>query len=102
MEKFKYEGTVFTDSVSLYEHLITFKNACDDYGDGDFAIKINYSNTNDLIEFIDHIKDYYGDYYGDGWVETIMEYIWATYDPTEEQVNIFDESYNYWEKISES
>jgi hypothetical protein len=102
MEEFKYGSKTYTDSVNLYKHLITFKNAQDDYGDGEFAIKINYSNTKDLIEFIDHVKDFYGNYDGDGWVETIMEQIWTSYNPSEEQEKIFDESYDYWKKKSDN
>ena len=98
MEGFKYGSKTYTDSVNLYDHLITFKNAQDDYGDGEFAIKINYIIPKDLIEFIDHVKDFYGNYDEDGWVETVMEHIWTSYNPSEEQEKIFDESYDYWKK----
>ena len=47
--------------MSLYEHIITFKNAEDGEGDGDFAIIIKYNDSKDLIEFVDHLKEYYGD-----------------------------------------
>lgn len=99
MEELKYEGTIFTDSMDLYEHIIAFKNAEDDYGDGEFAIKINYADSKDLIELVDHLKEYYEDYDGDGWVETLMGHIWGNLNPSEKQQKIFDESYDYWKEM---
>jgi hypothetical protein len=96
MEEFKYQSTTFTDSMSLYEHIITFKNAEDGYGDGDFAIIIKYNESKDLIELVDHLKDYYGDYYGDGWIETVMDNIWSSLLGTDEQDKINQEAYDYW------
>jgi len=96
MEEFKYESNTYTDSLRLYEHLISFKNAEDEFGDGEFAIKIKYNNTKDLIELIDHLKDFYGNYYGNGGFELVMTHIWDEVSPTDEQENILDESYNYW------
>lgn len=96
MENFKYQGKICTDSNSLYEHVIAFKNAEDDYGDGEFAIKINYNDSKDLIEFVDHLKEYYGDYNGDGWIETVMDNIWSSLLVTDEQDEINQEAYDYW------
>ena len=99
MEELKYESTTFTDSMSLYEHIITFKNAEDGYGDGEFAIKINYNNSKDLIELVDHLKEYYGDYNGDGWIETVMDNIWSSPLVTDEQDKINQEAYDYWKEM---
>ena len=44
MEELKYESKIYTDSISLYEHIIAFKNAEEGYGDDEFVIKINYEN----------------------------------------------------------
>jgi hypothetical protein len=96
MEEFKYQSTTFTDSMSLYEHIITFKNAEDGDGDGDFAIIIKYNDSKDLIEFVDHLKEYYGDYNGDGWIETVMDNIWSSLLVTDEQDKINQEAYDYW------
>jgi hypothetical protein len=96
MEEFKYQSTIFTDSMSLYEHIITFKNAEDGDGDGDFAIIIKYNDSKDLIEFVDHLKEYYGDYNGDGWIETVMDNIWSSLLVTDEQDKINQEAYDYW------
>lgn len=96
MEEFKYQSTTFTDSMSLYEHIITFKNAEDSEGDGDFAIIIKYNDSKDLIEFVDHLKEYYGDYNGDGWIETVMDNIWSSLLVTDEQDKINQEAYDYW------
>lgn len=96
MEEFKYQSTTFTDSMSLYEHIITFKNAEDGEGDGDFAIIIKYNDSKDLIEFVDHLKEYYGDYNGDGWIETVMDNIWSSLLVTDEQDKINQEAYDYW------
>ncbi len=96
MEEFKYQSTTFTDSMSLYEHIITFKNAEDGEGDGDFAIIIKYNDSKDLIEFVDHLKEYYGDYNGDGWIETVMDNIWSSLLVTDEQDEINQEAYDYW------
>jgi hypothetical protein len=82
--------------MSLYEHIIAFKNAEDDYGDVEFAIKINYNDSKDLIELVDHLKEYYEDYNGDGWIETIMDYIWSSLLVTDEQDKINQEAYDYW------
>ncbi len=96
MEEFKYQSTTFTDSMSLYEHIITFKNAEDGEGDGDFAIIIKYNDSKDLIEFVDHLKEYYGDYNGNGWIETVMDNIWSSLLVTDEQDEINQEAYDYW------
>lgn len=103
MEK-KYSGKILTDSLSLCEHLITFKDAEEGYADGEFCIIIKYNNAEDLIEFVDHIKDYYGDYDGDGWVITIMGQIWDEgFDEiTEEQEKFLEEAYNYWKKMNDN
>jgi hypothetical protein len=99
MEEFKYQSTTFTDSMSLYEHIITFKNAEDGDGDGDFAIIIKYNDSKDLIELVDHLKEYYGDYNGDGWLETVMDYIWSGgWLVTEEQEKIHQGAYDYWQE----
>ena len=99
MEEFKYQSTTFTDSMSLYEHIITFKNAEDGYGDGDFGIIIKYNDSKDLIELVDHLKEYYGDYNGDGWIETVMDYIWNGLLVTEEQDKIHQDAYDYWKEM---
>ena len=96
MEEFKYQSTTFTDSMSLYEHIITFKNSEDGHGDGDFAIIIKYNDSKDLIELVDHLKEYYGDYNGDGWIETVMDNIWSSLLVTDEQDKINQEAYDYW------
>lgn len=100
MEK-KYSGEILTDSLSLSEHLIGFKYAEESYADSEFCVIINYDNREDLIELVEHLKDFYGDYDGEGWVETVMGNIWGTFNPTEKQVKIFDESYDYWKKMKE-
>lgn len=99
MEELKYQSKIYTDSMSLFEHIIAFKNAEDGYGDDEFVIKINYKNSGVLIELVDHLKDYYGDYYGDGWVETVMDSIWSGgWSISDAQQKIFDESYDYWKE----
>ncbi|MFZ4672455.1 MAG: hypothetical protein ACOYLT_10620 [Flavobacterium sp.] len=101
MEK-NYSGEILTDSLSLYEHIIAFKDAEEGYADSEFCIIINYDNTEDLIELVEHLKDFYGDYDGDGWVATVMGYIWdeGFSITTEEQEKIHQNAYDYWkEKI---
>lgn len=51
-----YYGTIYTDSISLRNHLLEFLNSEDDSNKDEFIVSINYKSLGDLIDLIEHLK----------------------------------------------
>jgi hypothetical protein len=54
-------GKIFIDSNQLAKHLEGYPNSEMDYDD-EFIFTLTYQSSKELIELMEHLKDYYGNY----------------------------------------
>lgn len=98
----KFGGCFYIDCKRLYSHLMELEGAECESNYDEFIVCISYTNADDLIKIIDHVRDYYEGWDNqEGLVESTMAWIWEKYDETEEERKILDESYGYWKKMIE-
>jgi hypothetical protein len=89
-----YYSTIYTDSISLRNHLLEFLNSEDDSNKDEFIVLINYKSLGDLIDLIEHLKIFYQNYQD---VQDCMCYIWE-YSIDDESLKIINESITYYEE----
>ena len=89
-----YYGIIYTDSISLCNHLLEFPNSDDESNNDEFIVSINYKSSGDLIDLIEHLKLFFQNY---SEVEDCMTYIWDD-SIDEENQKIINDSITYFEE----